>query len=77
MVGPFLLEGVGMRFIVTFEAGAWNFVIESLEGADPYHEEFAILDINEAKDAAWDLIEEIAIDPLDDSQFDLLGDGEE
>lgn len=49
-----------MRFTVTFEEGVWNFAVESLSDSDPYHEEFTILDLNEAKDAAWDLIEEIS-----------------
>jgi hypothetical protein len=51
-----------MRFEVVYRDGVFNFVVQSLDPDNPHHETFEILDVNEAKDVAWDLIEEISVE---------------
>ncbi len=59
-----------MRFTVEFEDGVWLFVVES---QDDYREEFELTDLSEARDTAWDLIEEISKDE-DDFPSELIKD---
>ena len=59
-----------MRFTVDFADGVWSFVVES---QDDYREEFELTDLSEARDTAWDLIEEISKD-ADDFPPELLKD---
>lgn len=49
-----------MEFRVIFEDGCWLFQVASSDDEDSYFEEFEVTDLNEARDAAWDLIEEIS-----------------
>lgn len=49
-----------MEFRVIFEDGCWLFQVSSSDNEDTYFEEFEITDLNEARDTAWDLIEEIS-----------------
>lgn len=49
-----------MEFRVIFEDGTWLFQVASSDNEDSYFEEFEITDLNEARDTAWDLIEEIS-----------------
>ena len=49
-----------MEFRVVFDDGCWLFQVSSSENEDTYFEEFEIADLNEARDTAWDLIEEIS-----------------
>jgi hypothetical protein len=49
-----------MEFRVVFEAGTWIFQVSSSPEEDSYYEEFEITDLNEARDAVWDLVEEIS-----------------
>jgi len=60
-----------MEFKVIFEAGCWVFQVSSSDNEDNYFEEFEITDLNEARDAVWDLVEEISkVD--EDFQEDFL-----
>lgn len=61
-----------MRFSVEFEDGVWSFTVESDEDGGIYAEEFELTDLNEARDTAWDLIEEISRE--EDFPPDLLED---
>lgn len=66
-----------MRFTVTFEAGVYTFLVESLGSADTFVEEFELIDANEAKETVWELIDEISAtsdDEGDDFVDDLLKD---
>lgn len=60
-----------MEFRVIFEDGCWLFQVASTPDENFYFEEFEISDLNEARDAAWDLIEEISKDE-EDFQEDFL-----
>jgi len=56
-----------MKFSVTYEDGLWTFSLESTDPQSDYYEEFEILDEDEAKTVAAELIGEISIadDDLD------------
>ena len=60
-----------MQFRVIFEDGCWLFQVSSTDDGETYFEEFEVTDLNEARDAAWDLIEEISKDE-EDFEDDLL-----
>lgn len=60
-----------MQFRVIFEDGCWLFQVSSVDDGETYYEEFEVTDLNEARDAAWDLIEEISKDE-EDFEDDLL-----
>ena len=60
-----------MQFRVIFEDGCWLFQVSSADDGETYFEEFEVTDLNEARDAAWDLIEEISKDE-EDFEDDLL-----
>lgn len=49
-----------MKYTVEFCDGTWIFEVESTDPDDTYYEQFEITDLNEARDTAWDLIEEIS-----------------
>ena len=61
-----------MRFTVTYEDGAFIFHVSSTTEDNDYFEEFEITDLNEAKDTAWELVQDIKemaeeeMDPFED-----------
>ena len=48
-----------MKFTVTHTGTSWVFEVEATEYGESYYEQFELTDLNEARDTAWDLIEEI------------------
>jgi hypothetical protein len=63
----FIYLEVLMKFSVTYEDGLWTFSLESTDPQSDYYEEFEIMDEDEAKTVAAELIGEISIadDDLD------------
>lgn len=61
-----------MRFTVTYEDGIFKFEVASADEDNDYFEEFEITDLNEAKDTAWELVQDIKemaeeeMDPFED-----------
>lgn len=59
-----------MRFTVTFEGGVFKFLVETLDADDSFVEEFELVDVNEAREQALELLDEISdYDPTDDADF--------
>ncbi len=62
-----------MRFTVTFEGGVFTFLVESLNADETFVEEFELIDVNEAKETVWELIDEISA-PTSDADDDFVDD---
>jgi hypothetical protein len=62
-----------MRFTVTFEGGVFTFLVESLNADETFVEEFELIDVNEAKETVWELIDEISA-PASDADADFVDD---
>lgn len=64
-----------MKFTVTFDEGSWVFEVNSTGDEDHYAEVFELMDIDEAKDAAADLFDELLeiCDPVEAALRDSFG----
>lgn len=60
-----------MEFRVHFEDGLWIFRVSSTDEEISYHEEFEATSLEEAVEAAAELLEEISL-PEEDFQEDFL-----
>jgi hypothetical protein len=60
-----------MRLTVEYLDGVYSFRVESLEPDNQYVEEFELMDTSEAKEAAWEIISDLAdqADDLDGDDF--------
>jgi len=65
-----------MQFAVTYEDGTWLFEVQSTGDEDNYYESFELTDLNEARDAAFELLEEIMAAADEEDPFDDLFDEE-
>lgn len=67
-----------MKATITYEDGSWVFEVVSTGDEDTYLETFEVTDLSEAQDAAWDLMEELAVrhDPIADAFGDLFDEDE-
>lgn len=65
-----------MKVTITFEDGVWSFEVVSTGDEETYHEYFELTDLDEAQEAAADLMEELAErhDPISDAFGDLFDD---
>jgi hypothetical protein len=63
-----------VQVTVVYRDGTWSFEVTSGDDDDPYCEYFELTDLDEARNAAWDLMEEIARleDPIADAFGDLF-----
>ena len=64
-----------MKFTVTFDEGEWLFEVRSTGDEDYYHDSFSLTDIDEAKEAAADLFDEILelCDPVEAALRESFG----
>ena len=49
-----------MKLVVTFVDDVWNFEVISGDDEPDYYEEFEVLDLEEAKSVAADIMEELS-----------------
>ena len=49
-----------MKLVVTFVDDVWNFEVISGDDEPDYYEEFEVLDLDEAKSVAADIMEELS-----------------